>query len=455
MSHNRKVLLSFLGTGKYIECNYYINKKKQDEKEEIVKKVGNVKYIQEALVKLFCSGWTENDQVIIFTTESAKTKHWRVSDPNNDINRNNSTNNSNGLEERLKLLNYKTQINAVDIPEGKNEEELWQLFEIIYNQLKPNDEIIFDITHSFRSLPLITIIILIYSKVMKNIKIKGLYYGAFNVLGKISDVENMPLEERNAPIFDLTPFIQLVDWTIVVNNFLLYGDLSKASQIVQSKKEEKFIKDLENFTQSFETNRLMKIVKKQDFKGLKKRIRRFKKNDTSSKMMNQLIERMYEKVKDFENESIENGYLAVKWCIDHNLIQQAYTILQENMINELMLKFYPEEDITDQLKRSIISGALQQVNYQKTERSNGKEEEGKEKENTTLNDYELYRRKEITRITEKIDSEFAKIYTELSELRNDINHAGMRQKYEKSSVIIKKIRDIFIKLQSLKERKIN
>ena len=44
-------------------------------------------------------------------------------------------------------------VKEVPIPEGRSEEELWQIFDICVAQVAEGDQIILDVTHGFRSLP--------------------------------------------------------------------------------------------------------------------------------------------------------------------------------------------------------------------------------------------------------------------------------------------------------------
>lgn len=62
-----KVFFSFLGISDYKSCNYVL----------AGEKVSNVQFVQEALVKLLCKDWTEEDKVVIFLTEVAKERNWK------------------------------------------------------------------------------------------------------------------------------------------------------------------------------------------------------------------------------------------------------------------------------------------------------------------------------------------------------------------------------------------
>ncbi len=62
----RKVFISFLGTSPYLSCNYVLGDKR----------VEGVRYIQEALLRLYAMDWREGDEVMVFLTAEARSRNW-------------------------------------------------------------------------------------------------------------------------------------------------------------------------------------------------------------------------------------------------------------------------------------------------------------------------------------------------------------------------------------------
>jgi hypothetical protein len=118
-------------------------------------------------------------------------------------------------------LEGKVHLQPINIPEGKNEAQLWEIFHGLTDHLHEGDSVLFDITNGFRSLPLLSLIAIFYLRVVRNIRIEGLIYGAF-------DARN---ERNESPVFDLTPFVELLDWTTATSQFLQTGD---ATSLIQS-----------------------------------------------------------------------------------------------------------------------------------------------------------------------------------------------------------------------------
>ena len=352
-----KVMFAFLGTQNYLPCNYLLN----DEK------VSDVRFVQEAIASLFCKDWTGGDKIVIFLTKGAKDKNW-VDNGHKDR----DGKPLEGLKHRLESLKLNVEIVPKEVPTGQSEVEMWKIFDDVFNQINDGDEVVFDLTHGFRSLQLLAITILNYARVLKNIKINGVYYGAFESLGTTGDVEEMDIEDRDAPIFNLTPFIYLFNWTSAIDDFLTYGDAKyinaltneRATPILRdtkgkdegAKNLKKLGAQLEKLSELIQTSRGLSVIRGFDFDNLRKLININK--ESILKPINPLLDEIASKIENFDNGDIKNGYAAVEWCIQHNLIQQGYTILQETMISEVVAKHFGEDEIADKNKRVLVSQAI-------------------------------------------------------------------------------------------------
>jgi len=94
------------------------------------------------------------------------------------------------------------KMEAIDIPEGRSEQELWQIFDCVTSSVGEGDSVILDITHAFRSIPMIVFAVAAYLRRTKDVTIERIVYGAFEARD----------ENNRAPIFDLTPLLDLLDW---------------------------------------------------------------------------------------------------------------------------------------------------------------------------------------------------------------------------------------------------
>jgi CRISPR-associated Csx2 family protein len=404
----RKVFLSFLGTSNYQSSKYFIEGKEPIE----------TRFVQIASFKFHCYDFVDSDKIYIFTTPSAKKQNW-LDDFEFKVPCKEETVKLKGLKYSFEQINIKiSDKNAIEIPEENSEEKIWETFDIIFKQIKPEDEIIFDITHGFRSSPMLLMVLINYAKFLKNIKIRKILYGAFEARNK---------EKNETKIWDLTNFSILQDWTNGANEIINFGNADKISEMTQKEllpilREAKgayrtasalnnFAKNIKILANLIATNRGKDILEGQIFKNL---------NNNLSEIDNVFIsplEPIFEKLKisllNFkEEENIVNAFSSVNWCINNNLVQQGFTILQEAITTFVCLK--ENIDYTKEFNREIVNSCF------KISRDSLQENKWK---GAVLKNLELS--KKILR--NDIVKALSKDFSSLTNLRNDINHAGFKE----------------------------
>lgn len=116
----------------------------------------------------------------------------------------------------------------VRIPEGRTEAEAWELFGAMTDAVPLGSRVIFDITHGLRSLPMLGFLALSYLRVVRNVTIERVYYGA---------LELTPREEGAlTPVVDLTPLVGLLDWAQAAKRFQDTGDASLFKPLLEMKR---------------------------------------------------------------------------------------------------------------------------------------------------------------------------------------------------------------------------
>lgn len=419
---------SFLGTGAYTKCKY-----KFDNIESDISC-----YIQEALIDILLEKCVNLESVFIFKTEEATIANWSKnkkypSDP--------------GLKQVLDKYNGKPSINYVDIPSGQNENELWEIFDKVLEQIDKGDEIIFDITHSFRSIPMLALIILNYAKFIKKCEIRGIYYGAIEAVGKeIKDIE----ESDIAPIFDLTPFVRLLDWTVGIDRFIETGDARYINYLMKLGTKELYLKDmkdernilsnfaqkLENYTRNVATCRGKEIskggIELKNILGDAVSIA----DKTYIKPMKPIIDRLNDRFINFSSDENKNMIEIVKWCSEHNLIQQGFTILEEGIVNFFCEKFgFDKNNIKE---REIIENATYIKHYSLPK--------DRWKKTAFENEAVIYNL--LSKLNEENYKNLIKVlYEEIKPLRNDINHAGYKENDMKAEKFEDKLNELINKVE--------
>lgn len=423
-----KVYLSFLGTNDYLACTYYTGGRE----------VNNVRFIQEATLGLYCRNWTSYDRIIVFTTDEANRKNWLDNGHEHPCK---------GLKNCIKDLNLNAPAESVLIPVGKSENEIWHIFQIVYDSLNRQDEVVFDITHAFRSIPMLAIVILNYAKVMKDVTLEGIYYGAFEVLGSIQEAKKLSVSERKAPILDLTSFDQLMEWSFAVDRFLKAGDAHPVSSLAKKSVKpvlaatkgrdaaastiRNIADNLEEFTETLSTCRGLDITSTTS--KLKQNIDR-----CQGLKLIQPFKPIFDRIKNqmdlFSGNSIADGIQAAKWCLEHNLIQQGYTILQETLISYFIIKI--NENSQDYKLREIARQAAKIF----------AEQLPVEKWKGLARNYPEISRKFLEFY--KTKNELLKIFRNLSNYRNDLNHAGNTQNPMNANNFNSNLKSIFEELSN-------
>lgn len=178
--------LTFLGTGRYEPTTYVWRDAGREQSYQ-------THLLPEAVARIF-----KPEQLIVFVTPQAREhEHFRT------------------LRERLG-----EGLRSVDIPEGKSEEELWQIFDACISAVREGEEILLDVTHAFCSLPLIVFTVAAYLRRAKGVAINRLVYGAYEARD----------DQNRSPIFDLTPLLDLLDWLSGAEALLLRSDANALAE---------------------------------------------------------------------------------------------------------------------------------------------------------------------------------------------------------------------------------
>lgn len=388
IGESRMVILSFLGTSKYEKTKY----KYRD-------KIVDTNHFSYAI-----SEFIKPDELIVIMTSKAENSNYN----------------------ELKNL---CSFTPIRIPDGNSEDEFWMIFDKITSVVKNDEEVIFDITHGFRSQPFLVIVLLQYLKVIKNIKIANILYGAFEA----KDDNNI------TPVFELKSFIELLEWTNAAREFLDNGNMKyfknmlskihKYSHLHELEKPAQQLlnvgKDLDKLTDAFDIIRLNEIFSTTSvfilrLNGLLTDIENHPKTKPFKVLLEKIVNQFSPISAADKNLFSANGFDAQKaiinWYIETNKYQKAITLAREYIISKYMVEIHAFDET------SLLN---------KESRYEAEEELGKL----------LALLRNGTKIKNR-NGNYANIWTKITEARNDINHAGMRSKPKHSSKLIKSIINI-------------
>lgn len=423
----RNVFISFLGTGRYKPCVY---KSHDGEKSKVVE------YVQEAILDLYCREYREGDKAFFFLTQQAEKQHW----------------------DKLEGVLGKREFQIVpvkNLPDGHTEKEIWDIFELVYSHLEEEDRVILDVTHGFRSLPMLQIVLLNYARSLKNITVEHILYGAFESLGiplfKI-DEEIPDPADREVPILNLTSFSAIQSWAFGAESFVQTGSTetitklsydninpilreSRGSDQTASNLRD-LMKSLEQIEISIKTNRGYEIVEGSWLRKVRNTLGFLLEEDQQVfTPLQPILRKIGDKFSNFHTMS--NWEASVQWCIDHGLVQQGITQLQEGIISHIVIQSGLE--MRDLKHREIVSQSMNIIARKLPE----------SKWYPLASD-----NKDLVRRIMKSDFviQFGGSYQSLSHLRNDINHGGFRQDaLTDGNVFVQRLSKIFEEFKSIRK----
>ncbi|GBC92896.1 hypothetical protein HRbin15_01373 [bacterium HR15] len=377
-------LITLLGTGKYEETVY-----RWAEREK------STRFIQEALVE-----WLQPKTTCVLLTQGARNKNWGACRP---------------------LLEGKTNIQEVDIPDGKSEQELRQIFSAIDRVVEEGDTLAFDITHSFRSLPMITLLVIAYLKQVKSVQIAHLLYGAF-------EAKN---EKGQTPVFELTPFVELLDWLTAAKMFIATGDSRELAGLLEKEQNTAWrlqqpnaprrLKSLANALKKVSSNLLLSRVPllAESVKSLRPAI-----EDAQAEIgehatpLIPLLKQIEQAYRPFEHDDLQTQLELIGWYLERGHVVQAMTLAREWLISyQVQLD---GQDANNLDRREDAARTLNEAHHNRA------------------------------------DDLLTKVWGRVIELRNDIAHCGFGRaegQVLKAEDIIEQAREVYGQLRDIWEKR--
>ncbi|GIV39396.1 MAG: hypothetical protein KatS3mg033_1196 [Thermonema sp.] len=410
--------LSFLGTSDYVPCHYVFNKGSEAEFCSSL-----VKYTQEAVLEAKAN---EVDKIVIFLTGMARSRNWEGEGK---------------LKERLQNMGYdESKIKEVDVPDGFSRDQLLDIFEAFIQAVEPGARIIMDVTHAFRSLPLLSITSLNYLKSLQNVAIEGIYYGAFEALGAPNNVRQMKEEERKAEMIDLLVLNALQEWATAVRVLMQYGNPELLVALTENEirpvlartkgkdPDAAALREVNKFIEkAFATVRFVRLQEVYAMKGAdkaKKALDQVVSNQGVLPPLRPLLEELKKLIDGLQENSLNNAWVVLDWCLRYEWYAIGINILCEHLLSVILAAH--EKDYKNKELRTILSSAF---SIQHNDIPEGEWKASRP---------ELV--KEMLEWDELQNEDLVRFFVEkLATLRNDVQHAGMRENPAKDS----KIRDNF------------
>ena len=417
-----KVFMTVVGMGGYDEATYRIGDNEYTNRS-----------IQKALLTYFKDTGREFDKIVFLLTEKARENNWEKVKYTERKKADDGSELKIPHEEEV-LRSFSEKLfpgKAVDknIADGVNDNDFLSIFQQIYESMDENDEITFDVTNGFRSIPFLFYPVISYAKELKNITIDNIYYGPY-VRGINPTV-----------ILDLQKYGEILDWANAAHIFRISGNAKEILQL--SQKRYNGLEEKDSFGESQQASKWLSNLtealltcrgddsKESISKSARKLFQSRGKMESSSRnkeymLFDELLKHALDSVSEFNKDMnhYELGMHTAEWCIERGLVQQAYTALREAHISYLCYAFGDNNAALDKDFRGKVITAILNTYMTSLERKTDPIQDIKKVKAVSENEKYMILAVKMFSIFDKTQMSFVQ---QIRDIRNKINHFFMNK----------------------------
>jgi len=322
----------------------------------------------------------------------------------------------------------------VEIPAPTNEQEIWTFFQRVTEIIQAEDEIIFDVTLAFRSIPILALLAANLLRVARGISVRALTYAEVN------------FGVHDAPVHDLSKLLELMDWTTATDAFLKYGradDLVALARRDDGGPLDAFAESLDTLTAGLQTSRPTEVQR--SAAGLSALVAGARADAATPAPINLLLDRISAEytplghasptAPDRASEVLRGQAAIVGWYIQKGLYVQAITLAREWLVSLVVASgggdLFAEDD------RALAESA---INRPRNERAR-------------IYDRRLRAEREVTippvmRSTAQ-GQLLQSLWRDTRDLRNDLSHTGMRRDPRPAATVEAEVRAVCARIPEL------
>lgn len=417
-----KVFMTVVGMGGYDEATYRIGDNEYTNRS-----------IQKALLTYFKDTGREFDKIVFLLTEKARENNWekvkyterKKADDGSEIKIPHEEEGLRSFTEKL----FPGKAVDKNIADGVNDNDFLSIFQQIYESMDENDEITFDVTNGFRSIPFLFYPVISYAKELKNITIDNIYYGPY-VRGINPTV-----------ILDLQKYGEILDWANAAHIFRISGNAKEILQL--SQKRYNGLEEKDSFGESQQASKWLSSLtealltcrgddsKESISKSARKLFQSRSKMESSSRnkeymLFDELLKHALDSVSEFNKDMnhYELGMHTAEWCIERGLVQQAYTALREAHISYLCYAFGDNNAALDKDFRGKVITAILNTYMTSLERKTDPIQDIKKVKAVSENEKYMILAVKMFSIFDKTQMSFVQ---QIRDIRNKINHFFMNK----------------------------
>lgn len=223
------------------------------------------------------------------------------------------------------------------ITTNQSTEQQWKWFDSLQRQIDDGDEVIFDFTHGFRSVPIIFSTAISFLQKVKSFKLLHAYYGYVDV------------DLNKGEIIDMAKFYRINEWADGVSRLVDMADASKLAELAEEGKADGFaaLSD-EDLTKAL--HELTDLIKNIDVNNVGQKADEAlrliaAKKETCTGADEQLLEMVVEKFSSlailgsgrYDYDYFRLQLALSEMLLKHGLNMQAFTVMREMIASLGML----------------------------------------------------------------------------------------------------------------------
>ncbi len=317
----KRVFISFLGLGSYSrEKKIYAYSPAVYDLDG--RKSRKTAFVQVAELELL--GVKNFDRIIIIATRRSHEANFRK------------------LREELSEMGV-GNISHIIISEDMSPQGQWAWFENILNHIGTGDQLTIDLTHGYRSVPIVFSAAINFLQKARHIELKAVYYGAYE----------MSRTKGFAPIFDMKAFYFINEWAEAVSRLVEDADAGKMARVagntaafqIGELNDPDLIQSFVRLTDSLRNVDINRVSS--DVSEALRRVNKQSRGASESGKL--LLSLVTEKFSDLVLEGSDSGrydkgYFRVQLeiirvLLEHKLFMQAFTVMREFIGSIGMIQF--------------------------------------------------------------------------------------------------------------------
>ena len=336
------------------------------------------------------------------------------------------------LQHLTQRLQSQCPVTAILIPDGRSEAELWQIFTAMIEQLPSGCRVVLDVTHGFRSLPMVALLAALYLRQSDRVFVEQIVYGAW---------EARDPETNKAPVFELTPFLDMANWMSAANVFLKTGHGGLIADLLKQTQRDAWQDDAASTARPTQLTTLASNLQFLSEALLMTRVDEISRTaglvsnslSRAEKELNAwalpfapMLERLQTLTTSLQHPGLQAQRELLHWYLNHGHIVQCVTLAREWLVSLLQHLLAVNGEIAE--ARHTVEVILGRALATKLNEISGAEIAAVDVDMVLVE-------ARFQKLPQQ--KEFESAWSRLADLRNDVAHCGMRKRPRSTQAIRK------------------